>query len=339
MPAKILLFAGAPPSSAVTESSCTLETYLPQFTHFLDIPETEPDQVPSSFQHVAAWRSLPLKRLPLHTGLTQQHSLLNEDVPRHANFFSTADVSFDDSRESLDDYGGNDALSQFYEASLSALENTSLLSEGESFDASFMTTSSTGDYSRISQNQDKAPIAAHLSDLEDVPPAPRILALNPSTVTLNLIVGILSIAQPRTVTTRWGRAMSLIEILVGDDTRSGFAVTFWLPESEVTNSHITKLRRQDVVLLQNVGLHVFRGKVYGQSLRRDLTKVSILWGSSGQGIYSTRALAKAGPSQPQMEKARLVKDWVLKFVGADKKAQRTSKRRLRSWDEPPPDSQ
>ena len=339
MPAKVLLFAGAPPTTTVTEASCTLDTYLPPFTKFLDIHDRDSDHLPSSFQHVAAWRSMPLKRQALHTGLTQQHSLLNEDVPRHANFFSTADVSVDETHNSLDEYGTQDPLTQFYEASLSALENTSFLSEGDSFDASFMTTSSMGDYSRVSQNQDKAPVAAHLSDLEDVPPAPRILALNPSTVTLNLIVGVLSIAQPRTVTTRWGKAMSLIEVLVGDETRSGFAVTFWLPEPEVASSHIAKLRRQDVVLLQNVGLHVFRGKVYGQSLRRDLTKVSILWGANGQGLYSTRALAKAGSNHPQMGKARLVKDWVLKFVGTDTRVQRTSKRKTRTWDEPPPDSQ
>jgi hypothetical protein len=232
-------------------------------------------------------------------------------------------------------------LTQFFEASLEALEGTSLLDD--SFETSFL--SEDGDTSRLSEHhhQQQPPqqqgVAAHLSDLEDIPPAKRIIALNPSTVTLNLIVGILSIAQPRSITTRWGKAMSLIELLVGDDTRSGFAVTFWLPEAEVQDSPISKLRRQEVVLLQNVALHVFRGKVYGQSLRRDMTKVSVLWSPSGPGLYCTRALAKSKPSDPQMQKTRLVKDWVLKFVGADPSTRSKSKRKLRSWDEPPPDSQ
>jgi hypothetical protein len=280
-----------------------------------------------------------LARQPLHTGLTQQHSFLNESVPRHSGFFSTADVSLDDATGSLDDEGAQEALTQFFEASLSALDNTSFLSELDSFDTSFLSASSQADTSRTSQHQQPAPIAAHLSDLEDIPPAPRILALNPSTVTLNLIVGILSIAQPRSVTTRWGRSVCLIELLVGDDTRSGFAVTFWLPESDVKDSHFSKLRRQEVVLLQNVALHVFRGKVFGQSLRKDMTKVSVLWSPQGRGLYSTRALSKRGTSHPQMEKTKLVRDWVLKFVGVDPGVTTRSKRKLRSWDEPPPDSQ
>ncbi|KAK0385416.1 hypothetical protein NLU13_7892 [Sarocladium strictum] len=338
MPPRIIIFAGAPSPTVVTEATCTLTSYLPPFTSFLDLPDPSPQN--SSFPKLlAAWRSLPLTRQPLHTGLTQQHSFLNDCIPRHSSFFSTADVSLADAAGSLDEEEVQEALTQFFEVSLSALENTSFLSELDSLDASFLSASSMADTSRNSHHQHQTPLAAHLSDLEDIPPAPRILALNPSTVTLNLIVGILSIAQPRSVTTRWGKSMSLIELLVGDNTRSGFAVTFWLPESEVKESPISKLRRQEVVLVQNVALHVFRGKVYGQSLRRDLTKVTVLWSREGRGLYSTRSLSKPKPSHPQMEKTKLVKDWVLKFVGADNGASTRSKRKLRSWDEPPPDSQ
>lgn len=344
MPAKIIIFAGAPLPSGVTESNSVLTTHIPPFTTFLNHPSSspKPSQLPSPLpkQPLAPWRSLPLTRQPLHTGLTQHHSYINDlSSQRHSGFFSTADVSLSqDITGSYDSEDVQEALTQFFEASLEALEGTSLLED--SFETSFM--SEDGDTSRLSELQPQQPrqgVAAHLSDLEDIPPAKRIVALNPSTVTLNLIVGILSIAQPRSVTTRWGKAMSLIELLVGDDTRSGFAVTFWLPEAQVKDSPVSKLRRQEVVLLQNVALHVFRGKVYGQSLRRDMTKVSVLWSPSGPGLYSTRALSKSKPSDPQMHKTKLVKDWVLKFVGADPGARSKSKRKLRSWDEPPPDSQ
>ncbi|KAI7156393.1 hypothetical protein KC349_g6313 [Hortaea werneckii] len=88
----------------------------------------------------------------------------------------------------------------------------------------------------------------------------------------------------------------LIEILLGDETRAGFSATFWfLPESESTRrphhhpparsrgggvnpqdaieeskhrrQNLLSLRAGDVVLIRNLALSVFKGGVYGQSLR------------------------------------------------------------------------
>ncbi|RMY52977.1 hypothetical protein D0865_05505 [Hortaea werneckii] len=88
----------------------------------------------------------------------------------------------------------------------------------------------------------------------------------------------------------------LIEILLGDETRAGFSATFWfLPESESTRRphhyppvksrgggvnprdaneeskhrrrNLLSLRAGDVVLIRNLALSVFKGGVYGQSLR------------------------------------------------------------------------
>jgi hypothetical protein len=192
-------------------------------------------------------------------------------------------------------------------------------------------------------------VPANLSDVEDVPPAARILALGPQTITLNLIVGVLSIAQPRDVTTRWGRRLSLVEVLVGDDTKSGFAITFWLDTppshaSRALDAAVRGLRRQDVVLVRNVGLHAFRGRVYGQSLRHGLTQLSLLWRRDGSGHYSTRALARrsaAGGSavHPQTQKTRLVKDWVLRFVTPHAPSTRSTRSAKKTWDDPPDDTQ
>lgn len=183
------------------------------------------------------------------------------------------------------------------------------------------------------------PVPPHLSDLEDIPRAHQVLALNPQTITVNLIVGIISIAQPRTVTTRWGRSMCLIEILVGDETKSGFAITFWVPSDAVAGSKVSLVRNQDVVLMQNVALHVFRGKVYGQSLRRDMTRINLLWRRDGGGQYTTRDLNMRSRSRhdPQRDKTRAVKEWTLHFVGGEAKAQESKGKK--SWDEPPDDTQ
>ncbi|KAM5346610.1 hypothetical protein ACJ41O_009615 [Fusarium nematophilum] len=341
MAPRLLLFTGAPPASSLVPESCTLDDLDDAFAEFLGLAlqqETLSRFSPSSSQ--AAWRSLPLTRQPLHTGLSQTRDI---SVDYHAlanqpDFFTTADVSFNGQAGSFDGADPEDVLSQFYDHSL-AVHNSIPSSQLESFEetsleeTSFMTTSSRG------QPAAPTPLPSHLSDLEDIPSAPRILALNPQTVTLNIIVGIISIAQPRTVTTRWGRTLSLVEILVGDDTKSGFAVTFWLARENAAAAEISSLRRQDVVLMQNVALHVFRGKVYGQSLRKGMTKVNLLWRRDGSGLYSNRELARRGQVHPQLAKTRQVKDWALKFVGADAGVRTRTRTARVSWDRPPDDTQ
>lgn len=345
MAPSVILFTGPPPASSVDDTSCIISHFNETFEHFIGLSNESislEKHSPSSPSY-AAWRALPLARQPLHTGFSQSHDVSNESLWGRPQFFTTADVSFDgdDAGPGMSAGNAEAVLTQFCEQSLAAL-NTMSASELDSFttvsdETYFLTTSSAGPVNPVLA---PAPISAHLSDLEDIPPAQRITALIPQTVTLNLIVGIISIAQPRTVTTRWGKTMALVELLVGDDTASGFAVTFWLANDQAVESDIRKLRRQDVVLMQNVALHVFRGKVYGQSLHRNMTKVDLLWRRDGGGNYSARALTKReAAGHPQQEKARVVKDWVLKFVGIGADPAVKAKTAIKSWDKPPDDTQ
>ncbi|KAH7175584.1 hypothetical protein EDB81DRAFT_12556 [Dactylonectria macrodidyma] len=339
---KLMLFVGAPPASTLSPESCTLQELDDGFAAFLGIPRGQQRLQPSPPSSQVAWRSLPLTRQPLHTGFSQTHDVSDYYLlPSRPEFFTTAqvscDASFDGELPSIDSEGMHHVLSQFYDHSL-AVHNSIPSSQLESHDqssttdTSFMTTSSTDQPCATS-----IPVPCHLSDLEDIPRARHIEALSPQTVTLNLIVGVLSIAQPRTVTTRWGRVLALVEVLVGDDTKSGFAVTFWLSNDNAIETQVRSLRRQDVVLMQNVALHVFRGKVYGQSLRKDMTKVNLLWRRDGSGLYSTKDLARRAQRHPQVEKTRHVKDWVLKFVGGEPVSKTRAARK--SWDRPPDDTQ
>lgn len=209
--------------------------------------------------------------------------------------------------------------------------------------------------------------ADHLSDLEDIPPARYLESIQPQTMTVTLIAGIISIAAPRTVETRFGTTKTLIEVLIGDETKSGFSVTFWLSAAECGDSGpgsggpLAGLRAQDVVLMRNVALNVFRGKVYGGSLPRGMTGVYLLHrgrrldaGDDG-GHYSGADLVKAGKRgaklvHPQLQKTKRVRDWVLKFVGggrpaggdvgATRRSERTRKGKKRAaprdWNQPPP---
>ncbi|RFU78301.1 hypothetical protein TARUN_3923 [Trichoderma arundinaceum] len=357
---RVILFAGAPAPISVNPQSCTLNCFDETFQKFFgrldgkrhQQQNTDPAadaEVASQHPPHAVWRSVPLNRRPLHTGLSQNHSILDGSFQVHRDFFTTADALSGDETRSLDggDDGGGALLTQFCEESLAAhnfMPSSQIgsysMDATEETTTSFMTTS-TNDISLQDRTHPlPALVPSHLSDLEDVPSAPRILALSPQTVTLNLIVAVISIAQPRTVTTRWGTALSLVEVLVGDETKSGFAVTFWLSSDQAATSQVGKLRRQDVVLMENVALHVFRGKVYGQSLRKNMTRVSLLWRSEGGGHYHNRDLARrAAARHPQQEKTRLVKDWVLRFVGRDLGASTRQRTSRKSWDQPPDDTQ
>lgn len=354
---RVILFAGAPSPTSVNPESCTLNRFNEAFqTLFGHLDSTHPQQqhtdpaagaVVASQQPHAVWRSVPLNRRPLHTGLSQNHSILDGSFQAHRDFFTTADVlSADETRSFGGDDDGGALLTQFCEESLAAhnlmpsSQIGSISMDTTEDTISFMTTSTNGVSLQDRTNPLPLPVPSHLSDLEDVPSASRILALSPQTVTLNLIVAVISIAQPRTITTRWGTTLSLVEVLVGDETKSGFAVSFWLSNDQATTSQVSKLRRQDVVLMENVALHVFRGKVYGQSLRKNLTRVNLLWRSEGGGYYHNRDLARrAAAKHPQQEKTRLVKDWVLHFVGRDVGATTRKRASRKSWDLPPDDTQ
>ncbi|KAG8423735.1 hypothetical protein J3458_000602 [Metarhizium acridum] len=334
-PPKLLLLTGPPPSAALTETSCSIHGFDKPFQDLLGLPDASSNNLPPQTQYTA-WRSLPLARQPLHTGFTQAHQLPQPHGPSSPSFFTTADTTTHGFATAPDREGTQDVLAQFCEQSLAA-HNSNAAPDLDSFDttesASFMTTSLLSEDGRA-----VPPGPLHLSDLEDVPSAKQVTFLQPQTVTLNLVVGVLSVAQPRTVTTKWGSTLSLIEVLVGDDTATGFAVTFWLPVDKVAESDAVKLRRQDVVLMENVALHAFRGKVYGQSLRRGLTRLHLLWRGEGGGCYSTRSLVRAGGDNPQVDKVRAVRDWVLRFVGLDSKGRKRT-RGLVDWDKPPDHTQ
>lgn len=352
MAPKVMLLAGAPAPSTVNEASCTVTKLDARVERFLGLEPSsshEEDHASSGREtsqsiKYAPWRSLSLHQRPPHSSFSHVHQLANASASLNADyFFTTADVT-DGITRSFDET--EDLLSQFCEQSLAVhnpLPSSQL--EGETGDPSLNSLEETSllTTSSISKGEvtPHPPLAtsSHLSDLEDIPPPKDITAAIPSTITVNLIVGVISIAQPRAVTTRWGRQLSLIEVLVGDDTKSGFAITFWLSSDSISESQLSKLQRQDVVLMRNVALHVFRNKVYGQSLRKGLTQLNLLWRRDGSGYYSTRALGRTAQENPQVEKTRKTKNWVQHFVGSDQTSTTRRKRPRKSWDQPPEDTQ
>jgi hypothetical protein len=272
----------------------------------------------------------------------------------------------------------SEALSQFYDHSfavhkdipptlLAELDSEPASAGRSSFDSDAGTPTSPSSAIRVPFQWPTSPVpqTQHLSDLEDIPSATYLHSIEPQTMTVNVIVCILSIAPPRCVTTgaRWGRERQseLVELLVGDDTKTGFSVTMWLPPdlhvtwkdgaTDMPDGSRSTLRRslrllrpRDIVLIRNVALSSFRGKVHGQSLRNDITKVDLLFRKKQDrddvgGSYTVQAVNSAGENDPQLVKVKKVRDWMVSFVPELEKEVTSSGSRRRGRRRLPPDTQ
>lgn len=153
-------------------------------------------------------------------------------------------------------------------------------------------------------------------------------------MTVNLIVGIIPVQAPRRVVTRqWKRELDLVEMVVGDETRTGFGVTFWLPPSprrsgencndmDELGRSLDSLRPRDIILLRMVGLSSFQERVHKQSLRKGVTQVNLLYRKRADitdrgGIYGVRHLnANRDDIDLMVDKVRRLREWIQRFVGA-----------------------
>ncbi|KAH8896989.1 hypothetical protein GQ53DRAFT_498410 [Thozetella sp. PMI_491] len=354
MAGRLVIFAGAPePDNIAWDEKDLLSSFQQPIASFAGLATPKAPAIPSGTAPIhAAWRSIPLERPHLHTGFSQVHVFGDlQDKPDGAHDFLTTTLSF--TTTSSDDSGADvsrEMLSQFYEHSLAVHEDvpSSQLvasSAEEQNETSYLGNDTSFNSDAHPRSQPREPAnprgGGHLSDLEDIPPPAYLTSIQPQTMTVDIIVGIISIAAPRSVQTRWGSPRTLVEVLVGDDTRSGFTITFWIPSEDISKSVLAGLRPQDVVLMQNVALTVFMKKVYGSSLRKNLTGVHLLYrkrldsGDVG-GHYSSADLAVEN-AHPQLEKTRKVREWVLQFVGIPAAPTGPAVKEGRAWDQPPPD--
>jgi hypothetical protein len=218
-------------------------------------------------------------------------------------------------------------LSQFYDHSF-AVHETSEVSASDVYVADSTQESSLED-SSIGLDED-VPRSLHipgpLSDLQELPTARYLQSIVPQTMTVNLIVVILAIHPPRRVITRqWNTELDIFEFVVGDETRAGFGVNFWVKphkfaknnETDRLGRSLASLRPHDIVLFRTVGLSTFQDRVYGQSLRRGITTVELLHRkpvdvTDAVGFYQGNHFQGSG-DQP-LSKVRRVRNWMLRFV-------------------------
>ena len=354
---KIILLTGAPLSCSLDWSEPSVPTSLTR--PFSTAQEKVESATATQESGTAQWRRLPLDREHLPTGLTQAtreqclYSYLNGE--REASFVTATDLS----ESSLDTSAHASyllspsqrreiVLSQYYEHSFAVHETSTQILGTASFESAL--TEEIGEHSFLSEMDPLVEAHAQLttarlhsgvlSDLKDLPNARHLHSINPQTMTVNLVVGVISISPPRTITTRkLQQKVDLVELLVGDETRSGFGINIWLPVTSAPDSiassdrHETdgsltsqtlRLRPQDIVLVRNIALGSFRDKVDGQSLRRGMTSLDLLYrnmvdADDFKGAFSAREIEKTCPEDSRMDKVKRVKDWVMHFVGTKMK--------------------
>ncbi|MCJ1250142.1 hypothetical protein MMC30_007368 [Trapelia coarctata] len=345
----VKLFTGAPDAKGLRWANEDLTVpLLPCFATDTPLGKTLP---PTSSHSKPVWRSIPLHQNLLPTGYSQ---FLERQYLQHAEddtSFDAEETSFLDTRElsflssSASDNecpisaDAADILTQFYEQSFAAREeipSSQIVGLQSSSETSFISTASDLSSSYlgpsaedIRSTQRPIPISGPLASLKDIPNAAYLRSINPQTMTVNLIVGIISLPQPRTIRSRkWGRTLELIEMIVADDTKAGFGINLWLPSGDPLPGSLKAiadtLRPQDVILLRNVALDSFRNNVNGQSLRKDLTKLDLMYRNvidkhDERGVYGLQDLEDAAAMDAQARKVKDVKDWVMQFVSGGPK--------------------
>ncbi|KAL5336782.1 hypothetical protein BJX70DRAFT_263325 [Aspergillus crustosus] len=235
-------------------------------------------------------------------------------------------------------------LSHFYNHSFTVHETSEISALGGTLESSALdsglwtesTGSSTGNDDEGETSIVRPSIYGGITSLLDIPSAGYLYSIVPQTMTVNLIVAVIALRPLRRIVTKqWKRELDLVEVVVGDETRSGFGITFWLPlpnDSLATRKSgdtggqelrraLMSLRPRDIVLFRTVGLSCFRNRVYGQSLRGALTKIDLLHRQQVDttdmgGIYNLRDIlnhAAKSEDLPLM-KARKVREWIRRFV-------------------------
>lgn len=206
---------------------------------------------------------------------------------------------------------------------ISSMSFDSNLTDASNFASEASLLSGTPDGS---SPQQPVTFSGAITELKRIPNADHIHRIQPQTITVNLLIGVISISPSRAVKLRRSnRSMDIIEVLAGDETRGGFSISFWLASADSQHKpaddlreDLKALRSGDVVLLQGIALSEFRGSVFGQSLSRRISKnstiISILHrsGSGGGPVTDGRPVSFAA-------KLKRVQDWVTSFVGPTRK--------------------
>ncbi|KAK1073573.1 hypothetical protein LTR12_017632 [Friedmanniomyces endolithicus] len=328
-----VLLAGAPEATDLdwdeTDLLASFNTPVKRFLGHQEPTRTTAQYGPTTQSPPAAkWRAMSMRN-PAHDATvpapadlpqTQFRSLGNNNDNAAA------------SQERLDFLQHSLALLANLDSSqIAAPEDTTAFASTPSFATattgiSFLTSNDSFSYSATSPAKPSnlastaLQLRADITDLARIPSADHIIRIQPQTITLNFLAAIISISTPRTVTLRKRTgSMDILELLLGDESKAGFSITFWLTpvdsqtkqrqQQDDLRTELGKLRAGDVVVVRNVALSAFKGCVYGQSLSRrfarNSTSVTVM---SAEDVRVHGSVAMRG-------KFQRVRRWADDFVG------------------------
>lgn len=355
---RVIVLDGAPKAVSLSWDEDSLTAPL-ESAFYIDKQHRGPNPLPAALSR-PAWRSVDVGTVAaaIHCGRAG-----SEDSSRSAAKGHNA-ACYPDAGQSMD-VGSSIGMSQepsvlneFYERSFAVHEDSATFVSISSQGSDATWSSSKAEQSFASTQDSRAvPSAPHLATLKAVPSASYIRSIEPQTMTIDLVLGVIAIANPRSITTRKLKCqMEIVDTIVGDETQAPFRISIWLPAAARSGgetddlSYITKnLRPHDVILAKNIGLHVFNDQVNGQSLRRGLTSLQVLYRNSviraaPKTCYSAKDLEAEATHDVCLQRTKAVRDWLVDNVAMNARP-KTTRPRTRAQhakyaaDTLPPDTQ
>ncbi|KAJ6029453.1 hypothetical protein N7499_000601 [Penicillium canescens] len=133
-------------------------------------------------------------------------------------------------------------------------------------------------------------------------------------MTVNLIVAVLAAPPRRVVTRQWKTKLDIVELVVADETKTGFGVNFWIKPEKPHLS--TAVKQGWPGHWQAFDPAILSYCVYGQSLRRGMTTVELL---HRQAVDVTDAVGfyesiHSNIQNAPLRKTRRVREWMLQFL-------------------------
>jgi hypothetical protein len=309
-------------------------------------PPPPPPPTPTPTQPVARWRSIPLNtNKTFHeTSILRKEPLPRAKIgakPRQVNHLKADHDDFLDHSFALEANLQSSQIACHHQSLEDDAEEATFMTDdsiystnNDDFETTFISTAGAAKQdskpqSAVSSYRPVGPIMS----IKAVPTAEYLQRIQPQTMTVNLLVGIISVGPARTVTTHNGHDMDIIELTVGDETKAGFTISSWHRARDPHQRHqvvdqlrtmLSSLRSQDVVLIERVALSSFRNAVFGQSLNRRATKNTTAFTI----LHKAHTLRSDGSQQTSFSRAvenklERVCDWVSSFIGpsAKRKAQ------------------
>ncbi|EMF13522.1 uncharacterized protein SEPMUDRAFT_84424, partial [Sphaerulina musiva SO2202] len=262
---RVVFLAGAPEAACLAwDAQSCAASLTPRFQRYLGVADRDNE----AFLHaqtqataLAKWRHVPLKG----------------EAKRAAEATTTEAPQFLSFEDEGEDQPSQEYM-RFLEHSLAVLQNLDSSQVAAPDQTTYNETTFVSSFSTNASEQPSQHIVnftGPITDLRTIPTARYLESIHPQTMTINCLVSVISIQPTRTVKLRKRSGeMDIVEVLVGDDTRAGFNVSFWLPPADSQHSTrdvLNQLRPADALLVTHIALGEFKGTVYGQSLSKRIT--------------------------------------------------------------------